>query len=71
MTSPLQRTRLEKAAADCGFELSPTWSGDVLTMRSARFPESVQVTLLPDDTFALEPSLAVMLPPDQPAITVG
>lgn len=71
MTSPLQRTRLEKAAADCGFELSPSWSGDVLTMRSARFPESVQVTLQPDDTFALEPSLAVLLPPERPAITVG
>jgi putative restriction endonuclease len=71
MTSPLQRTRLEKAAADCGFELSPSWSGDMVTMRSARFPESVQVTLLPDDTFALEPSLAVLLPPERPAITLG
>lgn len=71
MTSPLQRTRLEKAAVDCGFELSPFWVNNVLTMRSARFPESVEVELLPDDTFKVEPSLAALLPPERPSLTVG
>lgn len=69
--TPLQRTRLEKAAVDCGFELSPQWSGDVLTMRSARFPESVQVELLANDCFRVTPSLAVLLPPERADITSG
>jgi len=71
MTSPLQRTRLEKAASDCGFERSPDWVGDVLTMRSALFPESVQVELLPNDRFLVTPSLAALLPPERPLVTEG
>lgn len=71
MTSPLQRTRLEKAASDCGFELSPDWGGDTLTMRSALFPESVQVELLPNDCFRVTPSLAALLPPERPPIAEG
>lgn len=69
--TPLQSTRLEKAAVDCGFELTPLWEGNVLTMRSARFPESVVVEVLPDDMFRVTPSLAVLFPPDRPDITNG
>lgn len=33
--TPMTRTRLEKAAADCGFELSPELVDGVLVYRSA------------------------------------
>lgn len=43
--NPLERIRLEKAAADCGFERSSILSQDgVLELRSAHFPEVVSVS---------------------------
>jgi hypothetical protein len=51
--TPLQRTRIEKAAADCGFELSPAQMDAALVLRSARFPESISVLALSDTTFLL------------------
>lgn len=51
--TPLQRTRIEKAAADCGFELSPAPVDASLVLRSARFPESISVLALSDATFLL------------------
>jgi len=51
--TPLQRARLEKAAADSGFELTPELQGGQLVLRSAQFPEAVTVEPLVDPTFAL------------------
>lgn len=42
--TPLERLRLEKAAADCGFERTPVLLNDGgLELRSARFPEAIAV----------------------------
>lgn len=60
--NPLVRTRLEKAAADCGFELSPELSESGLVLRSAQFPESVTVQSLENDSFALHASVPTLLP---------
>lgn len=60
--TPLERTRLEKAAADCGFELSPQWDGETVRMRSNQFPETVMVRILTDDEFEVSASNAVALP---------
>jgi putative restriction endonuclease len=43
--TPLVRLRLEKAGADCGFEMTPRVTGDgALELRSAAFPETVWVS---------------------------
>lgn len=58
--TPLQRTRIEKAAADCGFERTPELSDGALVLRSAHFPESVVVYPIADRQFELraeEPAL--------------
>lgn len=47
----LERLRLEKAAADCGFEMSPVQHSALLELRSARFPEAVMVQVLGEDNF--------------------
>lgn len=60
--NPLERTRLEKAAADCGFELSPELVEDGLKMGSAQFPESITVQPLGDDVFRLATSVPMLLP---------
>ena len=52
----LERTRLEKAAADCGFELTPEMHDDSLILRSAKFPESVSVRVLNSTTFEITTS---------------
>lgn len=39
----MDRLRIEKAAADCGFEMSAAPHPDGLELRSARFPETVLV----------------------------
>lgn len=44
--TPLERLRIEKAASDCGFEMTPQTVGAALRLRSARFPEWVDVELL-------------------------
>lgn len=41
--TPLDRLRLEKAAADCGFEMTPVERDGGLELRSAHFPEMVVV----------------------------
>jgi putative restriction endonuclease len=41
--TPLDRLRIEKAAADCGFEITPIERDGGLELRSARFPETVLV----------------------------
>lgn len=41
--SPLQRLRIEKAASDCGFEMTPVQRDVGLELRSAHFPEVVVV----------------------------
>ena len=63
--TPLQRSRLEKAAADCGFELTPELQGAGLVLRSAQFPESVIVEPLDESSFVLRSdSAAVLARPD-------
>jgi putative restriction endonuclease len=59
--TPLQRSRLEKAAADCGFELTPELQGAGLVLRSAQFPESVIVELLSDSSFVLRADTTAVL----------
>lgn len=57
--TPLDRLRIEKAAADCGFELTPVLDDDArLVLRSAAFPESlaVAVAVVGEKTFVLKPS---------------
>lgn len=39
----MDRLRIEKAAADCGFEMTTAPYPDGLELRSARFPETVMV----------------------------
>jgi len=41
--TPLDRLRIEKAAADCGFEMTPLECDGGLELRSAQFPETVLV----------------------------
>jgi len=60
--TPLTRLRIEKAASDCGFELTPVSQGDLfLTLRSAAFPESVRVTLAGESSFLLASSATELL----------
>ena len=58
----LLKVRLEKAAADSGFELSALWSGSTATLRSVQFPESVSVCCVGDDAFAVSASNPAVLP---------
>ncbi|MBL8377535.1 MAG: HNH endonuclease [Burkholderiales bacterium] len=64
--TPLQRTRLEKAAADCGFDLPPALVDGALVLRSTRFPESVTVHVRGDARFELAAPSALMLPASGP-----
>ena len=59
--NPLDRLRLEKAAADCGFEMTPLERGDGLELRSARFPETVVVRPVGLSAFEVVPSNPLML----------
>ncbi|HMN92735.1 MAG TPA: HNH endonuclease signature motif containing protein [Hydrogenophaga sp.] len=49
--TPLDRLRLEKAAADCGFEMTAVPYQDGLELRSARFPETVLVRVAGEKSF--------------------
>jgi hypothetical protein len=62
----LERTRLEKAAADCGFELSPEIADEGLVFRSAQFPESVTVQSQDNDVFMLHASVPMLMPTAAP-----
>jgi putative restriction endonuclease len=64
--NPLERTRLEKAAADCGFELSPEMTGQGLVFRSTQFPEFITVQSPVDGTFMLHASVPNLLPTGAP-----
>lgn len=59
--TPLTRTRLEKAAADCGFELSPEVIEGGLVLRSVQFPETIAVQPIGDDAFRLRASVPLLL----------
>jgi hypothetical protein len=60
--TPLDRTRVEKAAADCGFELTPVLDPNgALVLRSAMFPESVAVSVVAGGQFALTSPRPVLL----------
>lgn len=60
--TPLDRLRIEKAAADCGFELTPLQKDDdALELRSAAFPEAVRVVALPEEVFRLTSTAAALL----------
>ena len=67
--TPLDRLRLEKAAADCGFEMTPTESDGCLELRSAHFPESVVVRCVGVAAFEVAVSSLFML--DAPEATQG
>lgn len=60
----IERTRLEKAAADCGYDLTPEVVGQDLVLRSTQFPESITVSVSDSGTFHLmssEPALLMGL----------
>lgn len=59
--TPFERLRVEKAAADCGFEMSPLSVDGGLQLRSARFPEHVVVKGSGDAGFVLTVSNPLML----------
>jgi putative restriction endonuclease len=59
--TPLELLRVEKAAAACGFEMSPQPVEGGLKLRSALFPEQVVVTGSGDAAFVLRASNPLML----------
>ncbi|TXD99425.1 HNH endonuclease [Mitsuaria sp. TWR114] len=59
--TPVDRLRIEKAAADCGFEMSPVNRESGVELRSARFPESVVVYLQGEDVFRVAAANARLL----------
>ena len=61
--TPLDRTRIEKAAADCGFDLPPALREHGLLLGSTRFPETVEVRLARGTRFELRVSDASLLEP--------
>ena len=54
--TPLQRLRLEKAGSDCGFEMTAVPQAEGLALRSARFPELVQVRVAGTEAFEVSAS---------------
>lgn len=59
--TPLERLRLEKAAADCGFERTPVLLNDGrMELRSAQFPEAIFVQA-EEGGFRVSASAAVLL----------
>ena len=59
--TPLDRTRIEKAAADCGLDLPPELQEGSLILRSTRFPETVEVRLVRDASFEVRASDSTLL----------
>lgn len=70
--TPLDRARLEKAAADCGFELTPVLEPNgALVLRSAMFYESVVISVVAGGQFTLTSSRPVLLgAPEQLPVAV-
>jgi putative restriction endonuclease len=59
--TPLDRLRIEMAAADCGVEMSPLERDGSLELRSARFPETVLVQPTASSTLTVSASSAGLL----------
>lgn len=59
--APLLLARIEKAAADCGFELGAQIDAAGVTIRSATFPEWLRITALGDQQFAVVASHPLLL----------
>jgi hypothetical protein len=59
--NPLERVRIEKAAADCGFEMPLAELDGTLQLRSARFPEVVTVRTLASEVFEIGASNHALL----------
>lgn len=60
--TPIVRLRLEKAASDCGFECTPTFSNDgAMELRSVQFPEVVLIRAREEGGFDVEYSSAALL----------
>ena len=59
--TPLDRLRIEKAAADCGFEMTPLVRDGGLELRSARFPETLLVQPTGPSTLTVSASSAGLL----------
>lgn len=51
--NPLTRTRVEKAASDCGFDLTPYEEGSWIVLRSSAFSESVSVGIDAEKGFVI------------------
>ncbi len=62
MFSPLERSRVEKAAADCGFEMTPVADGANIVLMSTAFPESVSIARSSEGKFLLTASQSILLP---------
>ncbi len=58
--TPLERLRIEKAASDCGFEMTPESVGAALRLRSARFPEQVDVEPLAESVFRMNAASSLL-----------
>jgi putative restriction endonuclease len=69
--SPLDRLRIEKAATDCGFEMTPFEREGGLELRSARFPESVRVRPAGAAAYIVEASGALLLGPTRDVKSVN
>ncbi|WP_046060512.1 HNH endonuclease [Paracidovorax citrulli] len=59
--TPLDRLRIEKAAADCGFEMTPLERDGGMELRSARFPETLLVQPTAASTLMVSASSASLL----------
>lgn len=59
--TPLDRLRIEKAAADCGFEMTPLERDGGLELRSARFPERLLVQPTGSSALTVSASIAGLL----------
>ncbi len=62
--NPIDRVRLQKAAADCGFEMTAADRDDGMVLRSAHFPETLYVRPVEAAAFELRASNAALL--DEP-----
>lgn len=60
--TPLERLRIEKAASDCGFEMTPEAVGAALRLCSARFPERVDVEPLAESVFRVNAPSSLLEP---------
>jgi putative restriction endonuclease len=58
----LQRTRIEKAAADCGFERTAEFVDGTIVLRSALFPEFIELELHDGESFLIKSMDAILLP---------